>query len=314
MERLAKAARIGSNFARLRSVTLCLGVRQVVRQSTVVRLNCLYTQASGPKILSLHGFPVNTSQRIPTLSNVTSQHYSTEGSSAIVTSRHYSTEGSSARDDKEKGGGPVTWKSLLVTLAFGGFLLVGMKYVKKEKELAAEKERSRSLGKAAIGGDFEMIDHHGKPCSSKDFLGKWIIVYFGFTHCPDICPDELEKLCEAVDEINKIKVIPDVTPVFITIDPERDTPSLMADYVKEFHPTLVGLTGSKEQVDQAARAYRVYYSVGPKDEDNDYIVDHTIIMYLVNPDGQFIDYYGQNKNKSEIAASIAGHMRKYRQM
>uniref|UniRef100_A0A3Q3VKW4 Uncharacterized protein n=1 Tax=Mola mola TaxID=94237 RepID=A0A3Q3VKW4_MOLML len=207
---------------------------------------------------------------------------------------------------------PVTWKSLAVTFAIGGALLGGMKYFKKEKEDLIEKERTKSIGRPALGGPFSLIDHKNKPTKSEDFLGQWVLIYFGFTHCPDICPDELEKMIEVVDEIDKIKSLPNLTPILITIDPERDTAEAMAEYVKEFSPKLIGLTGTTAQIEQVSRAYRVYYSQGPKDEDNDYIVDHTIIMYLVGPDGEFVEYFGQNKRSVEITNSIAAHMRKYK--
>ncbi|KAM9457501.1 protein SCO1 homolog, mitochondrial [Clarias gariepinus] len=221
----------------------------------------------------------------------------------------------SPRDKKttEKKFGPVTWKSLAVTFALGGTLLLGMKYFKKEKEEKFEKERTRSLGKPALGGPFSLKDHNSKPTKSEDYLGQWVLIYFGFTHCPDICPDELEKMIEVVDEIDRITTLPDLTPILITIDPERDTPEALAAYVKEFSPKLIGMTGTLAQIEQVSRAYRVYYSQGPKDDDNDYIVDHTIIMYLVGPDGKFVDYYGQNKKSAEISSSIASHMRKHRQ-
>ncbi|XP_054833250.1 protein SCO1 homolog, mitochondrial isoform X1 [Eublepharis macularius] len=227
--------------------------------------------------------------------------------------RFFATElpGDKPRDGPSKPG-PVTWKSLAITCAVGGGLLAIMKFFKKEKEEMLEKERKRALGKPLLGGPFSLIDHEGQPKTDRDYLGQWVLIYFGFTHCPDICPEELEKMILAIDEIDGIQSLPNVTPLFISIDPERDTKEAIARYVKEFSPKLVGLTGSKEQIDQVARTYRVYYSPGPKDEDNDYIVDHTIIMYLVGPDGGFVDYYGQNKKNTEIAASIAGHMRQYK--
>ncbi|KAL2101667.1 hypothetical protein ACEWY4_003428 [Coilia grayii] len=212
----------------------------------------------------------------------------------------------------DKKTGPVTWKSLAVTFAIGGTLLAAMKIFKKEKEESIERERTRSLGKPLLGGPFSLVDHNNKPCKSEDFFGQWILIYFGFTHCPDICPDEIEKMIEVVDEIGRIKSLPDLTPILITIDPDRDTPEAMSVYVKEFSPKLIGLTGAPEQIDKVSRAYRVYYSQGPKDEDNDYIVDHTIIMYLVGPDGEFVEYYGQNKKSAEISSSVASHMRKDR--
>ncbi|XP_035471821.2 protein SCO1 homolog, mitochondrial [Scophthalmus maximus] len=211
-----------------------------------------------------------------------------------------------------KKSGPVTWKSLAITFAIGGTLLGAMKYFKKEKEELIEKERNRSIGRPALGGPFSLTDHNNKPAKSEDFLGQWVLLYFGFTHCPDICPDEIEKMIEVVDEIDKIKSLPNLTPLLITIDPDRDTPEALAVYVKEFSPKLIGLTGTTAEVEQVSRAYRVYYSQGPKDEDNDYIVDHTIIMYLVGPDGEFVEYFGQNKRSAEISGSIAGYMRKYK--
>ncbi|XP_041626346.1 protein SCO1 homolog, mitochondrial [Vulpes lagopus] len=208
--------------------------------------------------------------------------------------------------------GPVSWKSLAFTFAIGGALLAGMKYFKKEKTRKLEKERQRSLGKPLLGGPFSLTTHTGEPKTDRDYVGQWVLIYFGFTHCPDVCPEELEKMIQVVDEIDSIPTLPNLTPLFITIDPERDTKEAIANYVKEFSPKLVGLTGTKEEIDQVARAYRVYYSPGPKDEDEDYIVDHTIIMYLIGPDGQFLDYFGQNKKNAEIAGCIAAHMREHR--
>nr|XP_057904574.1 protein SCO1 homolog, mitochondrial [Doryrhamphus excisus] len=228
-----------------------------------------------------------------------------------LSSRLFSTPPPPPHDTSNKSG-PVTWKSLAITLAMGGALLGGMKYFKREKEELMEKERNRSIGRPALGGPFCLVDHHKKEVKSDDFLGQWILIYFGFTHCPDICPDELEKMMEVVEDLDKIKSLPKVTPILITIDPDRDTPEAMATYVKEFSPKLIGLTGTSAQVEQVSRSYRVYYSQGPKDEDNDYIVDHTIIMYLVGPDGQFVDYFGQNKRSVEISNAIAAHMRKYK--
>ncbi|KAM8945713.1 protein SCO1 homolog, mitochondrial [Pelodytes ibericus] len=208
--------------------------------------------------------------------------------------------------------GPVSWKSLAFTVALGGALMAGMKYLKKEKEEQIERSRNRSVGKALLGGPFSLIDHCGQPKTDKDFLDQWVLLYFGFTHCPDICPEEIEKMILVVDEIDNFRSLPNLTPVFITIDPERDDKEAVGKYVKEFSPKLIGLTGSAEQIEAVAKAYRVYFSPGPKDDDNDYIVDHTIIMYLIAPDGTFIDYYGQNKNHSEISLSIGAHMRNYK--
>ncbi|XP_001368337.2 protein SCO1 homolog, mitochondrial-like [Monodelphis domestica] len=167
---------------------------------------------------------------------------------------------------------PVSWKSLAFTFAIGGALLSGMKYFKKEKAEKLEKERKRTIGKPLLGGPFSLMDHNGEPRTDKDYLGQWILIYFGFTHCPDICPEEVEKMIAVVDEIDSIPTLPNLIPLFITIDPERDNREAVERYVKEFSPKLVGLTGAPKEIDQVARAYRVYYSPGPKDEDEDYIV------------------------------------------
>lgn len=118
-------------------------------------------------------------------------------------------------------------------------------------------------------------------------------------------------MVKVVETLEKMGGMPPVIPLFISVDPERDTPAVVSSYIKEFSPRIVGLTGTKEQVDKATKAYRVYYSAGPRDDENDYIVDHTIIMYLINPDGEFVDYYGQLKSADQVANGVALSVTKY---
>ncbi|KAM4747202.1 protein SCO2 homolog, mitochondrial [Rhinophrynus dorsalis] len=199
-----------------------------------------------------------------------------------------------------------------VSCIIGGTAVGIWLYLRWEKQEQRQLQRIQQLRTLAVGqGDFSLVDHTGRPRTKLDFRGSWVLLYFGFTHCPDICPDELQKLCSAVSLLEKDPALPPVLPVFITVDPERDDVKALANYVSEFHPRLLGLTGTTEQVKEVAQAYRVYYNSGPRDEDNDYIVDHTIIIYLLNPDGLFTDYFNRGKTDQEIAESVRHHIQTY---
>ncbi|OXU31229.1 hypothetical protein TSAR_014763 [Trichomalopsis sarcophagae] len=217
--------------------------------------------------------------------------------------------GKNPRDQKSKSS-PITWKTVGITAVIGSGLLGYMYYLRELKEIKIAKERKRQIGKAAIGGKFELVDPQGNLVKSDDFLGKWVMIYFGFTHCPDICPDELEKLSLVVDRLEKEHNV-EVKPIFITVDPVRDTPEAVGKYVKEFSDKIIGLAGSIEQIAKACKAYRVYFSSGPPDDDDDYIVDHTVIIYLLDPEGGFIDYYGQTHDADKIINSVLLNKLKY---
>ncbi|KAM8974852.1 protein SCO2 homolog, mitochondrial [Pelodytes ibericus] len=202
---------------------------------------------------------------------------------------------------------------LAVSGVIGGGAVGIWFYLRCEKEKQKKLQRIQELQTLAVGqGDFSLLNHMGQPCSKQDLRGNWVLMYFGFTHCPDICPDELQKLTSAVSLLDKDPTISPVLPVFITVDPERDNVTTLAKYLSEFHPRMLGLTGTPDQVKDIAKAYRVYYSAGPPDDDNDYIVDHTIIIYLLNPDGLFTDYYSRGKTEQEIADSVKRHMLTYK--
>lgn len=201
---------------------------------------------------------------------------------------------------------------LLVTLLFGGGLLSVWWFVHREKQQKVQRQRVEQLRQVALGqGSFSLLDHRGRRRTKEDFLGSWVLLYFGFTHCPDICPDELDKLSAVVASLDRDASLPPVQPLFITVDPDRDDVAALARYVQDFHPRLIGLTGTPEEVKHAGRDYRVYASAGPKDEDGDYIVDHTILIYLVSPDGLFVDYYNRMKNQDQIAESVRNRIKSY---
>ncbi|XP_075582328.1 LOW QUALITY PROTEIN: protein SCO2 homolog, mitochondrial [Pelecanus crispus] len=185
-------------------------------------------------------------------------------------------------------------------------------YLREEKAQRQRARRRAELRALALGqGDFQLLDQAGRARCKGDFRGQWVLLYFGFTHCPDICPEELEKLSRAVTLLEREPGLPPVQPLFITVDPERDDVAAVARYVRDFHPRLLGLTGSPEEVRAAGQAYRVYASAGPKDEDGDYVVDHTVLIYLLGPDGLFLDYYGRSKTDVQIAQSVRRHMEAY---
>jgi protein SCO1/2 len=159
----------------------------------------------------------------------------------------------------------------------------------------------------ALGGPFTLLDQTGRTVTEGDFAGRPMLLYFGFTYCPDVCPTELGTIAAAIDAMGPLG--DRVTPVFVTIDPERDTPAAMADYVARFHPRMVGLTGSAEQIAQAARAYRVYYAkVRPRDS-TDYLMDHSSFIYFVGPDGRVRSLFRPETTPEAIAAAVASQLR-----
>ncbi|KAM6211505.1 protein SCO2 homolog, mitochondrial [Sarcoramphus papa] len=185
-------------------------------------------------------------------------------------------------------------------------------YLREEKGRRQRARRREELRALALGqGDFRLLDQAGRWRRKADFRGQWVLLYFGFTHCPDVCPEELEKLSRAVTLLEREPGLPPVQPLFITVDPERDDVAALGRYLRDFHPRFLGLTGSPEEVRAVGSAYRVYASAGPKDEDGDYIVDHTVLIYLLGPDGFFLDYYGRSKTDAQIAQSVRRHMETY---
>eukprot|EP00897_Mesotaenium_endlicherianum_P002948 jgi/Mesen1/2681/ME000167S01832 len=203
---------------------------------------------------------------------------------------------------------PVSWGSLALLVLTGGGLLT---YFNVEKQRRIQEVRKdKSVGKAAIGGPFSLVDQDGKTVTPEDFKGSWNLFYFGFTYCPDICPAELEKLAKAVDLIEKKGGIK-VRPVFISVDPERDTVEQVKQYVREFHPKMVGLTGTVEAVRDAARAYRVYY-MKTEEEGSDYLVDHSIIIYLMDPNMDFVKFFGKNNTAEALTEGVIEEIRNWK--
>jgi cytochrome oxidase Cu insertion factor (SCO1/SenC/PrrC family) len=167
--------------------------------------------------------------------------------------------------------------------------------------------RVESKGIALIGGPFALTDDKGRPRASADFRGRFMLIYFGFTTCPDICPTELGKMTAALTTLEKTApdVAAKITPIFITIDPERDTVTAMASYVENFHPRFIGLTGNVAQIKAVQDAYKVYARKAyDKDTPETYLMDHSSFIYLMGPDGNYITHYTIANTADMIAKNL----------
>ena len=153
-----------------------------------------------------------------------------------------------------------------------------------------------------IGGPFTLVNTAGQTVTDVDVLTKPSLVYFGYTFCPDVCPFDMARNVEAVDILAERGL--DVTPVFISIDPDRDTPEALADYASNMHPQLVALTGSAEQVKVASQAYKTFYRKQPS-EDEFYLVDHSTFTYLMLPGTGFVDFFRREITSEQMADSVA---------
>ena len=160
-----------------------------------------------------------------------------------------------------------------------------------------------SLGKALIGGPFSLTDHTGRRVTEKDFLGRYTLVLFGFTFCPDVCPSGLQVMSAALDQLGPRAAR--VTPILISVDPERDTPAQLATYVQSFHPRLLGLTGTPEELQVVAKAYRVYFKKVKDERAADYTIDHTALIYLMGPDGTYVTHFTPATRSDQMADRLA---------
>merc|ERR1711924_84578 len=191
-----------------------------------------------------------------------------------------------------------TWRSAVFTCLMCGGCLAYYEYLRHRKQNESRAiTRTERIGVPKLGGPFE-FDRKGVVRTDADYKGQYLLIYFGFVNCPDICPQEMEKQTQAVEKL-EAEFGPIITPVFISVDPKRDTPPVVDEYCKEFHPRIVGLTGTPEQVKQVSRAYRVYFHSN-NSEDKDYLIDHSIIHYFMGKNGKFIDFFGKNMTAQEM--------------
>ena len=194
---------------------------------------------------------------------------------------------------------------IFVTAALA--LLVGGIYVvmtmgRSGDQFAQCRASQIAGGAASIGGPFTLVDELGKTVTDKEVIDKPTLIYFGYTYCPDVCPLDAARNAEAVQILEDRGTL--VKPVFITVDPERDTPEALADFTEYLHPRMLGLTGSDEQIAAASQAYRTYYQKQESDDPEYYLVDHTTFSYLSLPDQGFVEFFRRDLSADAVAEKV----------
>jgi protein SCO1/2 len=188
-----------------------------------------------------------------------------------------------------------------VALAFLGGLFLYTHWLRPADDAFAQCRQGRVAG-GDIGGPFTLVNSEGRTVTDAEVLAKPSLVYFGYTFCPDVCPFDMARNVEAVDLLADRGI--EVTPVFISVDPGRDTPEALADYAANLHPDLIALTGSAEQVRQASLAYKTFYRQHPA-EDDFYLIDHSTFTYLMLPEVGFVDFFRRELTSQEMADAVA---------
>jgi cytochrome oxidase Cu insertion factor (SCO1/SenC/PrrC family) len=159
--------------------------------------------------------------------------------------------------------------------------------VAEDQPSAAQMMDDLMYGRGPIGGPFTLTDHTGRARSDSEFRGRLMIVYFGYTFCPDVCPTDLQAITQALNALGPLAA--EVQPIFITIDPERDT-KVLAEYVSAFHPSLIGLTGSSAEIRKVANAYKAFYTKVSDERTNEYSIDHSGVIYLMGRNGEYLGF------------------------
>lgn len=245
---------------------------------------------------------------------------------------------------------PFSWKAAIVFVITATGLIWYFDYEKERMQKKRVAEANKAIGRPKVGGSFRLVDHNGKPFTEADLKGRYSLVslldatnrlaptyplqssaarhlhprltlmlcpfsrqvYFGFTHCPDICPEELDKMAVMYDIVDQA-VPGGLNGVFVTCDPARDGPEELKAYLAEFHPKFVGLTGTWDEVKAMCKAYRVYFSTPASvPPGKDYLVDHSIYFYLMDPEGDFVEALGRQHSPQQGAQLILGHMKNWK--
>jgi protein SCO1/2 len=197
---------------------------------------------------------------------------------------------------------------VLLGVSLGSLLGAGIMYVVLPSAITQpmpQEQAAETSGSALIGGSFTLTNQNGEIVTEQTFRGQNTLVFFGFSMCPDVCPQALNKVTEALNAL-PAEQQEKITPIFISVDPERDTPEQLKSYLAPLHPRFVGLTGTEEQLASVRAAYRVYAARAPKaDAPDGYVVDHSAIVYWMNPNGQFVKFFDSEATAAEITQGLA---------
>ncbi|KAJ9457487.1 Protein SCO1 [Diplonema papillatum] len=213
------------------------------------------------------------------------------------------------------------WLAAAYSVTLGLVLYAKAAVERSAEDLQRQQQQQQAAGndrasKLSLGGHFKLTDQHGLPFDTASLAGRWWVVYFGFASCPTVCPAELRKITDTVAALETDFGPGCVTPVFVSLDPARDTPAALREFLAPFHPSFIGLTGTEAEVKDVASKFRVYYSVIDTDDQNlkpgespeDYQIDHSCIIYLMNPSGKFCDFFSKETDGGVAIEKVARHL------
>lgn len=190
---------------------------------------------------------------------------------------------------------------LLLLSLFGAAVYLGDRFLMTDADRAARGDRA-----SPVGGPFALIDPTGATRKSEEFRGRYMLVFFGYSHCPDVCPATLQTVSDALDRMSR--GANRIQPIFIAVDPARDTPARLARFSQAFDTRILMLTGALEDIRKVAKSYKAYFTYGPKDGDGNYAVRHTATLFLMGPDRRYRDHFNSNITPSKLARALARYV------
>lgn len=187
----------------------------------------------------------------------------------------------------------------ITVIVIGGYFFLTEPQVSKKKY-----QENKQENQVNIGGDFELINTQGERENTKKYSDKYKLIYFGFTYCPDICPTSLAFISEVVNELENYNI--NIVPIFVTIDPERDTVDVLGPYIEHFNKKFIGYTGSKDEIRKVADMYKVFYAKAPREdaEEKDYLIDHSSFIYFISPESKYIKHFSSSSSIEEVVLYV----------